>query len=50
MVKELILKGKFMYPKTAARDMVRFIQAGLIDLDLLDITGFALENAALFEG
>ena len=46
MVKELTIKGNFMYPKTAAADIVRFIQAGVIDLDLVETETFELEDGA----
>ncbi len=46
MVRELTIKGNFMYPKTAARDIARFIQAGVIDLDRLEIETFELEDGA----
>lgn len=46
MVKELTIKGNFMYPQTAAGEITRLIQAGLIDWDLLDIKTFELDNGA----
>lgn len=46
MVRELTIRGNFMYPLTAANDIAEMIEAGLIDLDVLDISTYPLEDAA----
>jgi alcohol dehydrogenase len=46
MVRELTIRGNFMYPLTAASDIAKMIASGIIDLDLIDVTCYPLENAA----
>ena len=46
MVRELTIRGNFMYPLTAASDIAKMIASGIIDLDLIDVTPYPLEKAA----
>ena len=46
MVRELTIRGNFMYPPTAASDIAKMIASGIIDLDLIDVTSYPLEQAA----
>lgn len=46
MVRELTIRGNFMYPPEAVGEIARMIAAGTIDLNALDITKFNLVDAA----
>jgi alcohol dehydrogenase len=45
MVRELTLRGNFMYPLTAAGDIAKMIASGMIDLDPIQATSYPLEEA-----
>ena len=45
MRNEITIVGKFMYPRSAAPQMVQLVRSGLIDLDVFDLTEFALGDA-----
>ena len=45
MRNEVTVRGKWMYPREAAGQMVRLIRTGVIDLSRFDLTEFALDDA-----
>ncbi|MDJ0723389.1 MAG: zinc-binding dehydrogenase [Desulfobacterales bacterium] len=45
MVRELTIRGNFMYPRSAVSEIAHMIAAGTIDLSVLDISRFALADA-----
>lgn len=46
MVRELTLRGNFMYPPTAVGDIAQMIASGLIDLDWIDVQSYPMSEAA----
>jgi alcohol dehydrogenase len=45
MRNDIIVRGKYMYPREAVSQMVRLVRSGLIDLAQFDLTEFGLEDA-----
>jgi len=45
MRNDITVRGKWMYPRVAMSQMVRLVQAGLIDLTQFDVTEFSLDDA-----
>jgi alcohol dehydrogenase len=46
MVRELTIRGNFMYPPTAVGDIAKIIASKLIDLDLIDVKSYLMLEAA----
>ena len=44
MTKRLVIKGNFMYPSYAPANIVKMIQSGMINLDMIDVEIFQLQN------
>jgi alcohol dehydrogenase len=44
MRNDITVRGKWMYPREAAAEMVRLVRAGLIDLAQFDLTEFGLDD------
>jgi threonine dehydrogenase-like Zn-dependent dehydrogenase len=45
MVRGLTIRGNFMYPPPAPAEISRMVEAGVIDLSVLDISKYALTDA-----
>lgn len=44
MLKNIAIKGRFMYPRSAPRRLFAMVAAGLLELSSFDITRFALDD------
>ena len=43
MLNELTIRGNFMYPRTAPRDLLNMVLAGTLDLNRFTIRSFGLD-------